>query len=76
VYHIWRQRNDLKPGKQLKAEEKILHSIASDVKTRVMVKGSFKQTRGNLELCSSWGLPFASEHTVLQTRGCCKHRYR
>jgi hypothetical protein len=30
-----------------------------DVKTRVMLKGSFKGTRGNLELCSSWGLPLS-----------------
>lgn len=38
VYNIWRQRNDVKHGNQIRTEEKVTQNIGWEVRNRVMGK--------------------------------------
>jgi hypothetical protein len=40
IYDIWRQRNDVKHGNQ--------------IRSRIVGKGKFKATDENVAICSSW----------------------
>jgi hypothetical protein len=42
VYHIWKQRKDIKHGNRLRTEE---------IRLRIMAKGRLKKTKENLEIC-------------------------
>ena len=54
VYHLWRQRNYLKFGNQIKTKEKLLQSFTWEIRDRIMARGKFNKTQGNIELCRSW----------------------
>lgn len=47
VYHLWRQRNDLKFGNQLKTGEKMLQIISWKITARIMARGKFNRTQEN-----------------------------
>jgi hypothetical protein len=57
IYHIWRTRNDIRHGGSPCTEEQLLQKIQADVRLRVLGKGTFKTTPGNIVLCCTWGIP-------------------
>lgn len=42
VYHLWKLRNDLKPGNIPRSEEAIVKTIRWEIQSRIMAKGRFK----------------------------------
>lgn len=52
VYHIWRQRNDLKP----RSEERLQQDIAWAVRNRILGKEKFKRGEKNVVICNNWGI--------------------
>lgn len=55
VYHIWKQRNDIRCGNNLKNEEQILKNIVWEVRSRVMAAGGrLKKSEETRELCCKW----------------------
>ncbi len=56
VYHLWRQRNDIRHGKAPKTEEKLLLDVVWDVKYRIRSKGTYKKSDLNVKICTNWGL--------------------
>lgn len=57
VYHLWRQRNDVKFGNMLILEEKMVQRISWEVRSRIMWKGKFKSSGENVALCANWDIP-------------------
>jgi hypothetical protein len=51
VYHLWRQRNDVKFGNMLISEEKMVQRISWEVRSRIMWKGKFKSSGENAAVC-------------------------
>jgi hypothetical protein len=56
VYHIWRQRNDIKHGNLVKTEEQVIKSVEWEIRSRVMGVGRFKQLAKNRGLFCKWGI--------------------
>jgi hypothetical protein len=56
VYHLWKQRNDLKHGNTPKSLEAIIARIRWEIRARIMAKGRFKESDANLEICQMWNL--------------------
>ncbi|GLT52885.1 hypothetical protein SLA2020_261960 [Shorea laevis] len=54
VYHIWKNRNELKHGTHPLSEDHIIQRIKWEVRSGVISKGSFKKTRGNETICCRW----------------------
>jgi hypothetical protein len=48
LYHLWRHRNDIRHGKPPRAEEKLLHYVAWDVKNRIRCIGKFRRSDVNV----------------------------
>lgn len=56
VYHLWRQRNDIRHGNPPKAQEKVLQEVVWDVNNRIRGKGKFKKIDVNVEICRKIGV--------------------
>lgn len=57
VYNIWGYRYDVKFGRHLSSEEKMLQKICWEVRTRIMEKGKFKKNDENVAICNRWSIP-------------------
>jgi hypothetical protein len=57
IYNIWQTRNEMKHLGHPSSEEQILKKVLWEVRTRIVGKGKFSKTRGNLILASKWNLP-------------------
>jgi len=56
VYKIWKARNAIRHGGQIKTEEQILKSIIWEVRYRVSGKRSFKKKLKNISLYLNWNI--------------------
>ncbi len=56
VYEIWKARNAIRHGGQIKTEEQILKSIIWEVRYRVSGKRNFKKNLENISLCLNWNI--------------------
>jgi len=56
VYEIWKARNAIRHGEQIKTEEQILKSIIWEVRYRVSGKRNFKKNLENISLCLNWNI--------------------
>jgi hypothetical protein len=57
IYNIWQMRNEIRHFGQPSYEEQILKMVLWEVRTRIVGKGKFPKTKGNLVLASQWNLP-------------------
>jgi hypothetical protein len=56
VYEIWKARNAIRHGGQIKTEEQILKSIIWEIRYRVSRKRNFKKNLENISLCLNWNI--------------------
>jgi hypothetical protein len=56
VYHLWKNRNEIKHGGTPKTEEQILKSVVWDVRTRIFGGGKFQKNVANVLLCKKWNI--------------------
>lgn len=54
VYHLWKQRNDIRHGSSIITEELVLRQINLEIRSRVIAKGRFRRTSENVVLCNNW----------------------
>lgn len=57
VCNIWKQRNVIKYGNQIRSAERIVRQIKWEVRSRVMAKRKFGRTEEIEKLCRGWGIP-------------------
>jgi hypothetical protein len=55
VYHLWKQRNDIRHGNNLRPEQ-ILQRIDWEIRNRIMRCEKFGNIAINRDLCCKWGL--------------------
>jgi hypothetical protein len=56
VYNLFRTHNAICYVNHLETEEQLLKQIVWKVRTRILSKGKFKATKGNVILCRIWSL--------------------
>jgi hypothetical protein len=56
VYYLWQARNKIKFQGRPKTEEQILRLIFWEVRTRILGKGKFINSRENASLCHIWNI--------------------
>lgn len=56
AFHIWRNRNALRHGNHTWTEEQLIKQIKWKVNIWFITKRKSKKTKGNVVLCSAWGI--------------------
>ena len=51
VYHLWQNRNALKYDNHPLSEDQLIQKIKWEVRVRLMGKGKFRKTKGNVDIC-------------------------
>jgi hypothetical protein len=57
VYHLWRNRNDIKHNGISKTEDQLMKLIIWEVRSRILGRGRFKGSHENAMLCQNWNIP-------------------
>jgi hypothetical protein len=56
VYHLWWNRNAIKHANHPLSEDKLLQKIKWDTRACIMDIGKFRNTKGNIHICSNGGI--------------------
>lgn len=50
VYHIWKQRNDIKHSNHIRSEEQMIKHLKWEIRTRVPARGRFQSSLENISV--------------------------
>jgi hypothetical protein len=51
IFHLWKQKNDIRDGNVVRSEEQILKRIDSEMCTQIMGACKFKKSAENVAIC-------------------------
>jgi hypothetical protein len=56
IYNLWGNRNEIRYGGKPNIEEQQMKKIQWIVRTRLLTKGHFRRTTGNVDICCNLGI--------------------